>query len=209
MIPLSQIFANKAGHIVVPAADVKKIFWSAPGRFQKDNHYTDHVLNTLGISRLNHLKANTYLHLKNPEKVFALDRIHPNQELVTFYGSAGVFVTAYETLFKKKDGLGLLVRDRIDKVAECHADSNVIVAIKGFNNDQTGEFEVTGVKIANLDANGRVDGLINRALTVENVRKAFALADLTIGQISRFEDLTLAENMVKATEILDNPAPKP
>jgi len=212
---LKDLFGLKSAPVSIPADDFFNVIWNQPRRFTKDNDYTDYVFKTLGIARINHPKSNTWMYVSNPGQKVPFETLTDYETPRTALASQGVFVTAYNTPFMGRYGLGFLVRDRLDGIKCSQPNRHVSVAMAGFENPDTYTFDITRIRVGELNSKKRVQSLYNLPVTPENAAKAFELATLGIGQIMRDEPIDLAGNIIKAwklrrtAENLDNPAPKP
>ncbi|HEY8190472.1 MAG TPA: hypothetical protein VIF12_07280, partial [Micavibrio sp.] len=95
---LKETFQDRADPITIPCAELEKIVWAKQSAYTHDDDYTDYVFRTLGIGRLNHMRAVTDRCLVNDRQTFALERSNDTHDDIEFHGSAGFFITTYQTL---------------------------------------------------------------------------------------------------------------
>lgn len=204
---LSKFFGSAAASVIVSNKEIEKIIWARPESLTPYDD-TDYIFRTLDIGRINHLRASTEHYLVDPKQVFTLGRTNTYHPDITFPGSAGLFVTRYKTLSGKK-GLGVLLRDKISDVAKSQPASHVVLAFKGFvENDE--DFSLHAIMKAEFDHRGRVTNLVSIPVTPENAAKMLACAALDMNQMLNKRPFTAAKNHEKAwamgEEALANPS---
>lgn len=192
-------FAQNAAPVFLPYGQVKALWESNPG-FVKDNDYTDVVFRIMGISRIHHGLSGTFRYLANPDLKFALGVGNTRENPLSFFASEGLFATAYKTLPGMRNGLALLLRDRIEGVETCQPERNIITGLAGI---QAGDrFQVTRILSGLRNKDGRINGLKSMPVTA-------AEAEIALGLMAVAMDMMSCTGQLDLTQIVetvrDNP----
>lgn len=213
---LGNIFGPKATPVTIPHNVVKNAVWGQRDRYVQNNDFTDYVFRTLGISRLNHLSANTFMLLSDSSKRFMLEQTHDMEEECGLPASSGAFVTAYVPPLSGRKGLAVLIRDDIPGVSHSQPDKHVVLAFNGyFDRDliNAKTFTFSSILTASFNKQGQVSGLDALLLTPETAKNALDYAKTCINQIARGGPLTAAANLAriwpKTANSLDIQPPNP
>lgn len=178
----------------IPLTRFNEAVWQNPDAYEQDDSITAHVLNTLGLSGLNHFRSRTLKFMAAPN-----DHIvevpgslieHPRR----LCGSAGVFFCAYHTLTGKR-GAAVLIRDTIESLDHFHFGHHMILAFAGMVDPDNNHFHLNRLISATFGRYDQLNGQETIAVSEKSAYIAMDYAKSCITQMYNGERLTAAQNL--------------
>lgn len=200
----------------IPFTRFHETVWQNPDVYEQDDSITAHVLTTLRLSNLNHLRSRTFKFMANPNDHIVEVPGNLIEHPRTLCGSAGVFVCAYHTMTGKR-GAAVLIRSAIESLDHFNFGHHLLLAFAGVADQDNNQFHMSRLISGTFDRYDQLNGREDIEISEKSAYIAMDYAKSCVTQMLNGERLTAAENLrtarhkmrLNGAEMLDKTGPTP
>jgi hypothetical protein len=210
------LFNRPVETATIPLTRFLDAVWQNPAAYERDDSITAHVLTTLGVSNLNHLRSHTFKFLATPDEHIVEVPGSLIEHPRTLCGSAGVFLYAYSTLTGKR-GAAVLIRDKIESLDHFNFGHHLLLAFAGVAEPEKNQFHVNRLMTGTFGRHEQLNGQETLAINEKNAYFIMDYAKSCMTQMLEHAPLTASRNQMEARhkirfhapEMLDKPGLNP